>query len=29
MTISKIVKRINEELAGELLTYGELETFLD
>ena len=29
MTISKIIKRINEELAGELLTYGELETFLD
>lgn len=29
MTINNIVKRINEELAGELLVYSELETFLD
>ena len=29
MTITNIVKKINDELAGELLTYKELEPFLD
>ena len=29
MTLDNIVARINEELAGELLTYNKLKTFLD
>ena len=29
MKLTQIVKRINDELAGELLTYQELEPFLD